>query len=242
MRIIDIAATLGAKPTRRRCFREPNELLSFMNSYGLTDAVAWHTLAGGDPVAGNRLMDEIATANPRIRAAHFVDAPDCAEPIERRLKAQRPAAVRLLPNAQNLILDPFYCGELFEVLDALHMPVILPQDEFNYRDLPTLLGTFKRVKLILLRQGFRSSRMIFPLMEKAENVYFDTSNMVDTGLLDQLVARFGADRLLFASGLPEYEPSGALGLVAYARISDGDKQKIFADNWLRVEGEIAWPR
>ena len=242
MRIIDVAASLGPKATRGRWFREPGELLGYMDRYGLTDAVVWNTAAASDPIAGNREIDRIAKENPRLRPAHFVDAPDDPASIEAALAESRPVAVRLMPNSQRLILDPFYCGDLFEVLDALRMPVILPQGEFEYRDLPALLGAFKRVKLILLRQGFRNARAIFPLMERAENVYFDISTMADTGMLDQLVGQYGAERLLFSSGLPEFEPSGPLGLVAYARISEGDKGRIFAGNWLRVEEEIAWRR
>jgi predicted TIM-barrel fold metal-dependent hydrolase len=84
------------------------------------------------------------------------------------------------------------------------------------------------------------ARVTYSLLRKTENVYFDISTMDDAGLLDELVNKFGSDRFLFSSGLPQFEPSGPLGLIKYARIPDSDKEKIFGGNWLKLEADTKW--
>ena len=48
--------------------------------------------------------------------------------------------------------------------------------------------------------------------------------------IERFVARFGAARLLFGSGLPESSPGGLIGYVMYSDISDDDKAAILAGN------------
>ncbi|MDF2686235.1 MAG: hypothetical protein K0S55_1416 [Clostridia bacterium] len=247
MNIIDIAAAIGPMVTRGRAFKEAAELLNYMDEYNLTQAVAYHTYAKNDPAVGNNLIFEMAKkSNGRIRHCFVIDPPldsnnlPSADAFIKELSIVRPAAVRLFPHSQKLPLDPFYCGEIFEIFDALEIPVILESGEYSFTELPALLKEFKKVKLVLLRPGLNMARVTYSLLRKTENVYFDISTMDDAGLLDELVNKFGAERFLFSSGLPQFEPSGPLGLVKYARISDGDKEKILGINWLKMEADTKW--
>lgn len=238
--IIDIAAALGPLSAKGRMFRAADEMLAFMDEYGIDGAVAYATRALADPAEGNRLMDAWAAGSGgRIQACHYVDAPD-ALMLEKSLKASRPACVRLLPKTQQYSLNPFYCGEVFEVLDALRIPVLLPEGEVDYEALPGFFSAFRYVPVVLLRQGVHHSRLLTPLLKAFDNLYLDTSNMVDAGLLDMYADKFGAHRLLFSSGMPQLEPCGALGLVLYANISQADKALILGGNWTELEGAIRW--
>ena len=54
------------------------------------------------------------------------------------------------------------------------------------------------------------------------------------GKLEALVGVLGAHRIFFATGYPNANPGAALGLLADARISDGEKQGIFQRNAVRL--------
>jgi predicted TIM-barrel fold metal-dependent hydrolase len=60
------------------------------------------------------------------------------------------------------------------------------------------------------------------------------------GLLEQMVAGAGADRVLFGSDIPFVDPRGQLGRVAFARLPDDALRLIFGGNarrlWQRVAG------
>lgn len=247
MRIIDIAAAIGPFVTRGRVFKQPQELMAYMDEYGLSDAVAYHTYAKNDLKSGNASISEMADkSNNRIHPCYVIDPPidsnnlPKADIFIKELSLAHPAAVRIFPNSQKLPLDPFFCGDIFEIFDTLEIPVLLESGEYNFNDLPPLINEFKKVKIVLLRPGLNMSRVTYTLLRKAKNVYFDISTMDDAGLLDELVNKFGAERFLFSSGLPQYEPSGPLGLVKYARISDNDKEKILGKNWLEMEASTRW--
>ena len=56
--------------------------------------------------------------------------------------------------------------------------------------------------------------------------------------LHEITDRFGSRNLLFGSGLPTYEPSGALGLLYYSSVTQEDRENIAFRNWERLEGGI----
>jgi len=120
------------------------------------------------------------------------------------------------------------------------MPLLMNVGEYSYEEVAEVAQNFPDLKLVLLRPGLNRSRVTFPLMKKTKNVYFDISVMLDTGLLTEVVSKFGSERLLYSSCLPNFEPAGPLGLVMYADITDADRRAIFAENWLALENVIAW--
>ena len=96
------------------------------------------------------------------------------------------------------------------------------------------------VPFILLRHGDRRTHTIFPILRQLNNVYFEIGTMCDYVEIEQIVSRFGSERLLFGSGLPMFEPSGPLGMVHYALISQEDRENIAHRNFERLEGDIRY--
>jgi uncharacterized protein len=73
------------------------------------------------------------------------------------------------------------------------------------------------------------------------NVYLDLcGSTMWHGLLEQMVAGAGADRVLFGSDIPFVDPRGQLGRVAFARLPDDALRLVFGGNarrlWERVAG------
>ena len=67
--------------------------------------------------------------------------------------------------------------------------------------------------------------------ERYKNVYFDIAgDIYDRALIKYIAGRVGADRLLFASDLPWFDPASQMGMVLGADISTDDKALILGEN------------
>lgn len=245
MKITDISCMLGSWPTRLRYFRNASELYSELDSYRITDCVAYHSMAMWNTMPGNACMRKVAgnssgrimpcyVLNPNLGSSEMPEG----DLLLQKLKTEKPAAVKLFPQTKGYSLGPFYSGELLEVLDASGLPVLLDSNEVVFDRLPDVANSYPNIKFVILRHGFNDSRYLVPLIKKLKNVYFDTSIMIDTCLIEEIVRKFGSEKLLFSSGMPFYVPAGALSMVLYARIKDSDKENILSGNWARIGGKI----
>ena len=52
--------------------------------------------------------------------------------------------------------------------------------------------------------------------------------------IEDLVERFGEDRIIFGTDAINLDPKYELGKVAFAPVSDDIKKKIFAENYLNL--------
>ena len=243
MRIIDINCMIGSWPAKQRQFREPDTLIAEMDKYRLDSCVAYHSMSLWSTQRGNALTRQMSMDSAgRIKSCYVLEPnlgssemPE-AEALLKQLSEEKPAAVRLLPKTKNYRVDEFYCGELLEVINELKLPVLFAAEENpGFECLPLLAKAYPGIKFILLRHGFKDSRYLLPLIKKLDNIYLETGMMVDTGLIEEIVDKYGSEKLLFGSGLPFFVPAGALSLILYARIKDEDKENILGRNWLRLE-------
>jgi predicted TIM-barrel fold metal-dependent hydrolase len=73
-------------------------------------------------------------------------------------------------------------------------------------------------------------------MESHANLHLEANTYGAFMGVEGIVRRFGAERLIFGTGLPNYEVGGPMALVAYADISDGDRARIAGGNLERLLG------
>ncbi len=156
------------------------------------------------------------------------------------LKQQRISAVKLYPATGGYPFNKFYAGKLLEILDELKIPVLIEWDEAGALTLPEVSAEFPNIPFILLFAGFRKSRMMYPLLEKRKNIFFDTSRFADYKILEEIVKLFGAERLLFGTGMSRFNPGPSMSLICLADISIKEKKQILSGNWKRLEGGIKW--
>lgn len=248
MHIFDINVALG-EATKSSRFRDADGLLRWLDDYRIHGALVYDAECLRDPEKGNaQALAHARASGGRIKACVGLN-PSLMEgclpgegSLEDRLLQARPAAARVFPDNNAYPLDAFYARDLLCVLHRLRMPVIVDgaYDNAFLSSLPATAEAFPDARFILLRHGLNRSRTVVPLLKYTQNVFFDMSTMVDTGQIEQLVRDFGADRLLFGSGLPFFEPSGALGLLLYAEIGQADRERIASGNFERLEGEIRY--
>ncbi|MCQ2446425.1 MAG: amidohydrolase [Clostridia bacterium] len=242
MKIIDVNATVGESLKYTR-YQASDRLLAFMDDYRIAEAFTWSADCLRSPIEGNgRMMKEAAASEGRLRFVAYLDpsVPGMGLPegktLKERLIAARPAAVRINPVDGKYPFHVFYLQELLPTLEELRLPRIVDggYDSLFWSNLPEVAKAYPKLPIILLRVGLNTSRVTMPLLKYTENVYFDMSIMLDVGQIEEITELGKVDRLLFASGLPTYEPSGSLANLFYAEISDADKEAIAHGNAERL--------
>lgn len=236
-----------------RCFRAPGsfwkkeDLLKKMADFSIEDALVYHSLAREyDPQVGNRtLMDEIRD-EPRLHPVWAV-LPDYTgefETPERLAGEMREYGVKALtmfpsPADQNFSFAEFTCGKIFRMCEEHRIPLFMDMDQISgIAMVDSICTAHPELPLVVTRVNYRIDRDLYPLMEKHHNFYIEISGYKVFDGLHQFCSRFGAQRLLFGTGMPETSGGAAVGLVVYADISEKEKQMIASENLKKLLGGV----
>lgn len=223
-RVFDANVRVGRSGVHGDLALEGSELLSEMSHFGISNALVSHFVAeeyGAEE--GNRAL--ACDLCDRFEPA-WAALPD--EESIHRVAQRNPRAVRLCFGAMNHNFSPssWCAGELYAYLQERSILAVVAREEIAWDALAALLADFPRLRVLLLETGYRSDRYLFPLLRRFPNLYFETSTYVAHRQLEAYVDQFGAERALFGSRLPLYNPAAALAILMTARISDDAKRAI----------------
>ena len=242
MKIIDVNAAVGLSLKYAR-YQTADGLLAFMNDYRIDEAFVWSADSLRSPIEGNgQMLRDAKASGGRLHFVAYLDpsVPGMGLPkgktLADRLIAAEPAAVRIDPTDGKYPFSEFYLQELLPTLEELRLPLIVDggYDKLFWSNLPDVAIAYPELPILLLRVGLNTSRVTMPLLKYTGNVYFDMSIMLDVGQIEEIASLGKADRLLFASGLPTYEPSGSLAILHYAELSAEAKEAIAHGNAERL--------
>jgi predicted TIM-barrel fold metal-dependent hydrolase len=235
------------KPRFDGYFLTPERLIEELDHIGIDRALTYHATARQYQTRlGNQyLMNEIAP-HPRLVPCwvvqpHHTGEFDAPDELVRRMAAAQVRAVRFFPGIadQRVFMSPWTTGPLFEALAAVRVPLLLDfnffrRDEPDWRTITEILATYPDLPVILVRIGSRSDRTLYPLLERFTNVYLETSGYNPFRGIEAICQRFGAERLIFGTGMPFNAGGGAVASLTYAQIADHEKHGIASGNLLRL--------
>ena len=142
------------------------------------------------------------------------------------------AAVYLDPGTHRYELNGLTVGRLLGVLEDCRIPVILstahgvPMERI-YR----IMAEFPRLTAVVADcDCWPNGRRLYPLAESYGNLRLDLSYVMDAGGVEDMTARFGAEKLRFGTAFPERYTGSMLAVVRGAAVSDADREKIFGGN------------
>lgn len=247
--LVDCDAWVG-----RRGAAEPgvsatvDALLEEMDRVGIEQAVVTHYSAvDATPRLGNRLVDELCAPHQRLHRAWCLLPPStremgaAGEMVGRMLEAGVRVA-RLFPKTHGFCFAEWCIGDLLAALESRRVPVQVPLGEIAVDDLWRALNTYPRLPVVLMEVGYRANRLLYPLLARFPNLCLSIAPRysVHRGIED-VCARFGAERLLFGSGFPAREAGAAVAALTYAMISEREKRLIGSENMRRVLAAVQMP-
>jgi predicted TIM-barrel fold metal-dependent hydrolase len=215
-----------------------SDLLATMDHYGLQRALVTHSYAKWhQPAIGNaRLMRELA-GHDRLTACWVVmpsatgEVPPEPEQIAQLVESGARAA-RLCPVAHKIRFEPWVIDPLLRALAERPVPLFLDFDtrhwseELPWAAIERTLRLYPALPVVLLRLGHADLRTLFPLLDRCPNLYVETSYFQGHDAIRLLAERWGANRLLFGSGLPFFDPGLPITGVTYAGLSRADRDTI----------------
>jgi predicted TIM-barrel fold metal-dependent hydrolase len=160
------------------------------------------------------------------------------------ISKNRIGAVRLFPADHNYTLNPWNTEKLFSILDKLHIPVLIEGREQNggldryFAQIYEAAVKYKNIPFIMLTVGYRHLRVIYDLFRKCPNLHIDTSTFITYHGIEDVVSRFGSERILFGSRMPFLEGGVSVGRIIYAGIGQKDKENIAHGNIERMLSNI----
>lgn len=211
---------------------------------GVSRVMMYHAMCVSSSLDfGNREIADVQKQNEDIMAQWVIIPSDTMEfsPCElwlQGMKENNIKTVRMFPKKYNFSMDSYACKDIYTCLEKHRIPLFLQEEEIDYPSLYKILQEYPELPVILCGAGYDSERQVYPLVAGCSNVYVETSSFVAHQSIERFVNRFGAERLIFGSGVPDGSVCGAVFSVLYACISDEDKQKIASGNLEKLLGEV----
>jgi len=223
-----------------------NRLLEEMARAGIEEALVYHSVARyGHPPLGNQLLlDEIKghdNLHPVwVLLPHHTGEMEPPENLMIKMKNNGIKAARVFPGRtfHGFSLDEWCLGDLLSALESVKMPLFLDIETVSWEEIYNLLIKHPNLPLIISNCSYRHNRYLYPLWDKFDHLYVETSWFMGAGTIEDIVKRFGSKRILFGTNLLRYTGTAAVALITYADISHADKVAIASINLERILNEV----
>ncbi|MBE6929583.1 MAG: hypothetical protein E7463_04820 [Ruminococcaceae bacterium] len=259
MRLIDANACIGADFVRHPIVNHesfivmdqvqtadtPAQLIPVMDRFGIEKAAVWHRAQYDyDPVKGNAILaDAMKGYEDRLYPAWTIlpaitDRDFEPDVFLANMKAAGVKLLRAFPMQNRYILCDVTMGEQLSLFEELKIPLYLePQPGYEY--IYDVLREFPRLTVILSNIGiWPSARLIWPLLNRYPNVYFESGDFGMTHGYEEVCAKFGSERLLFGSNFPSNYPSCSINCLMTAGITEHERENIAHGNFERLLREV----
>lgn len=227
-------------------FKDGKALLKIMDSKGIDRALVFHSMARENFIdEGNLEVVREARSSERLLPCWAVMphySGECQNPgeIVKAMAAANVRAVRIFPEYHRIKLYTWIWEELFSRLEACRAPVLMDfsntgwTQEIDWDGINAICGRFPHLPLILLRQGQVADRYIYYLLERHGNLYLETSYYQVHNGIASIAAKFGAERLIFGTGMPFYSPDCPINALLYSGLSEEDIRMAAGENLDRL--------
>ena len=204
-----------------------------------------------EETAGEKRLVAAAVINP---APYAPDRDLAAETEE--LLGQGVRAFRIFPLYHGVDFSDPRMREVFKTLALRKSALWLDFDQlwYNFSQLGTheqreidldaverLATEYPDLTLVLVGINHNHFTRLFSLFDRCANLKVETSLFQGFQAMSFVCGRWGAERLLFGTGLGQVSPGAARATLAYAEISTGDRRKIASGNLEALLGEPPTP-
>lgn len=227
-------------------FYKMEDLKKRLSNYGIQKVLVYHSMAREyNPVVGNEMITEELANHPYACPVWVVmhhNTGEFPEPYElmTQMKSLKIKVVRMFPSAadQNFSIAGWNCGKLFKALEEFRIPVMLGLDQLSWNELYEICSVHPELRLILTDVTYRIDRNLYSLLKEFKNLHIETSGYKVYNGIEEICSRFGAERLIFGSGMPVFSGAAAVSMINYARIGEKEKAMIASENMEKMIGGV----
>lgn len=223
------------------------DIVAEMDRCGISGALVYHGMAKShSPAYGNSLLTEELAGNAGLFGC-WVALPDqCGDfmsphVLAEKMKLNNVRAVKLFPESHKFETDAGTIGPLCAVLERESRPLLIDAQEIGWQPLAGLLERHPDLPVLLQNLAWSEERRLFPLMDRHANLHIEFSALQANEIIEIAYRRFGAERLLFGSGMPFKSPGAARAFIDYARIPEEAKRKLAGGNLSALLGGVEPP-
>ena len=259
MKLFDANASFGVDMINHECVNHESvlvleevniaknaaELIKEMDYAGIEKASVWHRAQyEQDATAGNlKLIEAIKGYKDRLIPS-WVVLPDIADTqyapdvFLPKMKENGVKTLRAFPEQDRFILCKVTMGEQLSLISELKIPLYLsPMNGFE--QIYKILEEFPSLTVILSNIGWwPSARLIYPLLKTYPNFYFETGDFSQLHGFEEVVSKFGSERILYGSNFPTNSMAGSIYTLLKANISESDRENIAYKNMERLLSEV----
>jgi len=221
-------------------FTDVRGLLSAMDDAGIARALVHHAQARQwDAVEGNRTLLAEIKGHDRLFPCLVALPPATGEMNPDELVStcrELHGAVRAFPAEHQWQLAPWCAEDLLAALTGAAVPLFVDLDQTSWGDIVSTMREFPQLPLVLLNTSYRCDRYLYPMWDRGYRVIVGLETYMPFQGLADVCARFGPERLMFATGLPERDAGGPIGLITYAQVSEAEKSKLAGGNLAALLG------
>lgn len=189
----------------------------------------------------NRFLAETAAADPEHLIAFGTIHPDDPDK-EGVLKGFREAGlsgVKIHPDFQKSAVDSPEFSAVFEIASALDMPVLCHTGDYRYdysnpERVRRVIDRFPKLRFIAAHLGgWTIWEQATELLSGLDNLVVDCSSSLfamSPERAAELIGRYGAERVLFGTDYPMWDPVEEVERVRALPLTDLDKERILGKN------------
>lgn len=242
--IIDVYTCIGQQPEDDRDL-SADTLLEQMAIEGIDQALCSSFAAiRYDGEIGNRELLATCLAHPRLLPlAVFNPAPFVNNAVLiSYYKQMQFLGLRFMPYRQGWSLESEPFQRAVYLSAELGLPISVELGASGDATRLSHLGAGLEIPVILANVTYAIMGEAIAVLESHDNLYLEVNRLVSPSIIEVLVARLGAERLLFASGAPAWQIAPTLELVRQAEISASAQAAILggtARRIYRLEGREA---
>jgi uncharacterized protein len=245
MEIIDAHAHLGVLSGFYHCDPSPERMIRDMFALGIKQtAVSPHMGLQYSASEGNKMMYQALQKYPQLFLGYITINPHFPEIMEAELNEywgkKNIVGVKIHPASHNCAVTDKKYVPLWEHANRLHIP-ILSHTWYGTSCAPAFFGPlaekYPQVIFILGHMGgaYQGIREAIEVAKRCPNIYLEMCGWeFSETWFDYITENFTADRLLFGTDNPWHNPAYSFGRLAYSRIPDEDKEKIFGLNFKKI--------
>ena len=222
---------------------DPTRMIATMDRCGVEIIVSAGHTALVDMVRGNAEMAEVTEPHAGRWYAYLTynpNYPDLGrEELERYEERRTFVGLKFHPSSHQYPLTGEGYRPALEFASARGLLVLTHTWGNSAYDSPEILAQvaerYPNVVFLAGHSGYGQFCECLDVARRLDNVYLElTAAYAVRGLIEDMVARVGAHKIIFGCDLPWFDPHYAIGCIVMAHISDAARRAILRENAWRL--------